>query len=146
MRVKPFLTGAQWEKIKPLLPEFSGMGRKPIDNRLVLEGILRMLRTGARWRDIPKPYPSGTTCWRRFSQWEEEGVWEKAWRAFLAELDAKKAVDWSEAFIDGSFAPAKKGATAPEKPSVARVQSGWWWWTAKVFLSEAKLPARLPGR
>jgi hypothetical protein len=59
---------------------------------------------------------------------------------FLSLLDEKGLLDWQEAFIDGSFAPAKKGALASAKPKKAKVQSGWWWSTAKVFLLEAPLP------
>jgi len=85
-------------------------GRKLIENRRVLEGILWMLWTGAPWKELPKRYSSGSACWRRLKQWEDQGVWLEAWRAFLAELDAEGQLDWSECFADGSFAPAKEGA------------------------------------
>src|SRR5262245_30888745 len=39
----------------------------------------------------------------------EKGVWERIWRAALATLDGRGELDWSMAFLDGSFAPAKKG-------------------------------------
>jgi len=83
---------------------------KLIANRVVFEGILRVLWTGAPWKEGPKEYSSGSTCWRRLKQWEEQGFWLKAWRCFLGELDAQDQLDWSECFADGSFAPAKKGA------------------------------------
>jgi len=134
---KPFLTDEQWKKIEPLLPQSSGRGRPWADNRRVLEGILWVLKTGARWRDLPPEYPSPSTCWRRLQLWEEQDVWLDVWRQFLAELDARGQLDWSESFVDGSFAPAKKGATASAKPSEARARSGWWWSTAKVFLWES---------
>jgi hypothetical protein len=44
------------------------------------------------------------------SLWEKQGVWLDVWRKFLSMLDEKGALDWQEVFIDGSFAPAKKGA------------------------------------
>ena len=133
------LTDAQWEKIEPLLPKPKRSpkgGRKPVDNRRVLEGILWVLRTGARWKDLPAEFPSPSTCWRRLRDWEEQDVWLTIWRAFLGELDQKGQLDWSEAFADGSFAPAKKGATASARPNAARARSGWWWSTARVFLWE----------
>ena len=139
------LTDQQWARIEPLLPQpkASRRGGRPfIDNRAVLEGILWVLRTGAPWADLPKRYPSPSTCWRRLRQWEEEDIWLDAWRAFLAELDAKGQLDWSEAFVDGSFAPAKKGASVSARPRGGRAQSGWWWSTAKVFLWEATLTVR----
>jgi transposase len=134
---KPFLSDEQWAKIEPLLPKVRSRGRPWAENRRVLEGILWVLKTGARWRDLPKEYPSASTCWRRLRQWEEQDVWLKIWRQFLSELDQQGRLDWSESFLDGSFAPAKKGATASEKPSAAKARSGWWWSTAKVFLWEA---------
>ena len=134
---KPFLSDEQWKKIAPLLPHSAGRGRPWAENRRVLEGILWVLKTGARWRDLPPEYPSPSTCWRRLQLWEHQGVWLNVWRQFLAELDARGQLDWSESFVDGSFAPAKKGAPALEKPSGARARSGWWWSTAKVFLWEA---------
>ena len=132
-----FLREDQWQRIEPLLPKLPSKGRPWADNRLVLEGILWVLKTGARWRDLPKEYPSASTCWRRLRLWEEQGVWLKIWRAFLGQLDERGRLDWSESFLDGSFAPAKKGAPALAKPSAARARSGWWWSTARVFLWEA---------
>jgi transposase len=134
------LTDAQWEKIRPLLPRVrkSGRGgRPPANNRKVLEGILWILRSGARWQDLPDEFPSPSTCWRRLRDWEEQGVWLTIWRAFLAELNEREQLNWSESFLDGSFAPAKKGAPKSGKPSGARARSGWWWSTARVFLWES---------
>lgn len=138
--VKPELTDRQWGRIKPLLPRAKRSrkgGRPPADDRACTEGILWVLRSGARWKDLPKEYPSPSTCWRRLRDWEAAGIWLKIWRAFLAELDAAGQLDWSETFTDGSFAPAEKGARASEHPNAARVRSGWWWSTAKVFLLES---------
>jgi transposase len=134
---KAFLSDEQWAKLEPLLPKERSRGRPWADNRRVLEGLLWLLKTGARWRDLPGEYPSGSTCWRRLRQWEEQDVWLKVWRRFLSELDEQGRLDWSESFLDGSFAPAKKGAPASAKPSAAKARSGWWWSTAKVFLWEA---------
>ncbi len=132
-RSGPLLTEVQWKKIAPLLPKprkHRKGGRPWIDNRRVLEGILWILRSGARWQDLPEEYPHPSTCWRRLRDWEEQGVWMKVWRAFLSELNERQQLKWSESFLDGSFAPAKKGAAESEKPSGARGRSGWWWSTA----------------
>jgi transposase len=141
------LTDEQWEKIEPLLPKFRRSpkgGPRPVDSREVFEGILWVLRSGARWKDLPKEYPSASTCWRRLRDWEEQGVWERVWRVFVGLLDAQGLLDWEETFADGSFAPAKRGVPASARPNVEKVRSGWWWWTAKAFLSEAawRLPRR----
>lgn len=142
------LTDKQWKKIEALLPKpkKSKRGGRPwADNHKVFEGILWVLHTGAPWADLLRRYPSPSTCWRRLKIWEEQDIWLNAWRAFLAELDEKGQLDWSETFVDGSFAPAKKGANASETPKRAKVRSGWWWSTAKVFLWETtwtRRPAR----
>jgi len=111
------LTEAQWKKIAPLLPrppKHRKGGRPWIDNRRVLEGILWILRSGARWQDLPEKYPHPSTCWRRLRDWDEQGVWLNIWRAFLSELNECQQLQWSESFLDGSFAPAKKGAAVSE--------------------------------
>ncbi len=139
------LTDAQWEKIRPLLPKQPKRprgGRPRADDRKVLEGILWILRSGARWQDLPEEFPHPSTCWRRLRDWEEQEVWLEIWRAFLSELNERRQLDWSESFLDGSFAPAKKGAAESEKPSGARGRSGWWWSTARVFLWETTFTLR----
>jgi transposase len=70
---------------------------------------LYILITGCRWQDLPREYGAPTTVWRRLKRRGEEGVWERLWRAALAGLDQQGKLDWSMAFLDGSFAPAKKG-------------------------------------
>lgn len=143
------LSDEQWTLIEPLLPPPKGgkdkRGRPPAPNRGCFEGILWILQTGAAWRFLPEEFPSPSTCWRRLQQWEEKGVWLKAWRTLLGALDQEGLLKWDEAFLDGSFAPAKKGALQSVKPSVARAQSGWYWSTVKVFRWEFgwKVPLRM---
>jgi transposase len=70
-RHEVFVTDEQWEKIKPFIPtrqRSSKGGRTPADDRACLEGILWVLRSGARWRDLPERYPSPSTCWRRLAE------------------------------------------------------------------------------
>jgi transposase len=72
------LTDAQWEKIRPLLPKRRKSrrgGRPAVNDRKVLEGILWILRSGARWQDLPEEFPSPATCWRRLRDWEQQGIW-----------------------------------------------------------------------
>src|SRR5512144_3256173 len=124
------LTDAQWALVEPHLPKrmpSAKGGRPPADDRACFEGVLWILRTGARWKDLPKEYPSPATCWRR-----------------LAQLDHQGQLDWSEAFMDGTFAPAKKGGLASERHAKARGQSAWYWSTARVFLSECTFQLRPP--
>ena len=135
-----FVTDAQWEKIKPFLPKrrpSARGGRPPADDRACLEGILWVLRSGARWRDLPERYPSPSTCWRRLVEWEVADVLIKVWHSFLDTLDEQGLLDWDEVFVDASFSPAKKGATESAKRSGEKVQSGWWWQMVREFHSHA---------
>ena len=137
MARRKFLTDAMWEKLEPLLPRLpkgKKGGRPWADNRRCLEGILWILKTGASWHDLPEEYPSPSTCWRRMYAWAEAGLWEEIWQEILGELDAKGRLEWEEAFADGSFASAKKGAPEWEKPSGARARSGWLWSTVRGYL------------
>lgn len=133
---RPELNDEQWELLSMVLPEPTASphgGPKPVANRAVVEGILWVLRNGARWQALPPGYPSPSTCWRRLAAWEEQGVWLEAWRIFLDSLHEQGRLEWEECFADGSFAPAKKGATASAQPSAAKVRSGWWWSMVKAF-------------
>src|SRR2546423_759269 len=103
------LSDEQWSLIAPHLPAPNRKGRPRSDDRQTLEGILYVLRTGCRWCDVPREYGSATTIWRRLRQWEAQGVWERVWRAGLSSLGAHGKLEWAQAFLDGSFVPAKKG-------------------------------------
>lgn len=137
------MTDAQWAVVEPLLPALeasTGGGPKPVPNRPCFEGILWVLRSGARWKDMPKHFPSASTCWRRLQMWEDAEALLDAWRALLGTLDAAGQLKWHECFADGTFSPAKKGAKTWEKPNAERVQSLWWWRMARVCLWEFNLP------
>ena len=139
------LTDAQWERIAPLLPRRKRSprgGRPRAGDRACLEGILWVLRTGARWRDLPEAYPSPATCWRRLGEWEALDLWRAIWRRFLGELDQRGLLDWEECFVDGTFAPAKKGDSPSARHARVRGRSSWYWSSARVYLSEFawKLP------
>ena len=112
-----------------------------------MTGILFVLKTGIPWEDLPTEMNCGCgmSCWRRLRDWEERGIGLNIWRSFLSELNERQQLKWSESFLDGSFAPAKKGALRSVKPSVARAQSGWYWSTVKVFRWEFgwKVPLRM---
>jgi transposase len=107
------LTDEQWLLIGPFLPQLTrrkdGRGRPWRENRAVLNGILWILRTGAPWADLPDRYPSYQTCHRRFQHWVWCGVLKDILSVLAEALHDEGYVDLREAFIDGSFAPAKKG-------------------------------------
>ena len=123
---RPFLNDSQWNLIADLFPEHvmtSAGGRPPVPPRPCLEGILWILKSGARWQDLPERYPSPTTCWRRLVLWTESGIFLQAWARLLGKLDLLRGIDWAEAIADGTFSPAKKGAPRWARQKRARARS-----------------------
>jgi Putative transposase of IS4/5 family (DUF4096) len=116
----------QWELIGPLLPKPKGRGRPRAEDRRTLNGILWVLRSGARWKDLPPKYGSRSTCHRRLKEGQEQGVWEDIRLKFLSTLDSQGKLDWSQAFLDGSFVPAKKGARILPTAGKAKVAPSTW--------------------
>ena len=124
------LTDEQWAILEPLIPKTErradGKGRPEThSDRAVLNGVLWVLRTGAAWGDLPDRFPSGSTCFRRFSRWVKAGVLRKLLEALAQDLEKRGGLDLSECFIDGTFTVAKKGGSKSERPSGARVRSSW---------------------
>ncbi len=110
------LADEQWNFIAPFLPELArrkdGRGRPWRENHAVFNGILWILRTGAPWADLPDRYPSYQTCHRRFQQWVRSGVLRSILEVLAQALLDEGYLDLREAFIDGSFAPAKQGGAS----------------------------------
>jgi len=136
----PQLSDEQWSLISDLfpMPQPDARGGRPlVDSRQCLEGILWVLRSGARWKDLPHSFPSYVTCWRRFAEWSLSGVWDQAWERLLQQLDEQGQIDWNEGFADGTFAAAKKGAIALVPPRQAKAASSWSWSMGTVCLSQS---------
>ena len=129
----------QWALVEPLLPKpprrADGRGRPRCEERAVLNGILWILRSGARWKDLPARFPSYQTCHRRFQHWVRDGTLGRVLQALADDLQERGGLDLRECFIDGTFIVAKKGGAPWAKPSGARVRSSWQWQTALVFHS-----------
>lgn len=113
------LSNEQWAVLEKLLPKPKRMGRPRADDRKTLNGILFVLKTGCAWADMPRSYGSYVTCWRRLQQWTADGTWERIWQALLKQLDGAGKIAWAQAFLDGSFVPAKKGAMRAEGDGAA---------------------------
>jgi transposase len=113
------LTDAQWASLAPYfaspLPRPEGRGRPWKDARQVLNGVLFILRTGCAWADLPRSYPPRSTCHDRFQTWIESGVFAAALNELASNLEANGWIDLRECFIDGTFAPAKRGGAGVGK-------------------------------
>ena len=119
------LEDTDWERIEAIFPvkEVGPQGGRPrAANRRVFEGLIWFCRAGCPWEQMPKNFPSWSTCRRRLIEWEEQGIFDAAQQHLLALLDEQGKLRLEETFLDGTFIPAKKGAIVPEKPRLAKVR------------------------
>jgi len=144
------LTNEQWKRIEPIIvsstPSKDPRGRPARDPRDVLNGILWIMRTGAPWKDLPQRYPPYQTCHRRFQQWVRQGIFRRIAQELVEDLNERGKIDIREAFIDGSFAPAKKGVLLSARQNAAKAPRSWQLQTLLVFLSPLTWKALRPTR
>jgi transposase len=138
------LTDAQWAVLEPTFrprrrPD--PRGRPWADARAVLNGVLWVLRTGAPWHDLPRRYPPYQTCHRRFQQWQRSGRLDRLLQRLAEDLRDRGKIDLSEAFVDATFASAKKGALRSVQLAAAKAPKSWRSSTVMVFLSPCTWPA-----
>ncbi len=122
------LTDEQWALIASLFEktdEIPTRGRPPRSAREVMNGVLWILRSGARWQDLPDRFPPYQTCHRRFQEWVKDGRLRRVLETLAQDLFERGKLDLSETFIDGTFVSAKKGASKWERPSGAKARSSW---------------------
>ncbi|MDP4228164.1 MAG: transposase [Bacteroidota bacterium] len=103
------LNNAQWDHIRSHLPPQPSVGRKRVNDRQTINGILYVLVTGCQWRDMPKQYGSYVTAWRRLKRWSEEGVWDTIFDSLKVSSYQKEKLSLGIVAIDSSFVEAKKG-------------------------------------
>jgi transposase len=109
------LKDEQWERVAPLLPGKAGdPGRTGSDNRLFLEAVLWMVRTGAPWRDLPKAFGFWNSVFRRFRRWVQAGVFEYLFQALSGDPDFEYAL------IDGTIIRVHQHGTGAKGGLVVR--------------------------
>lgn len=129
--MKTLVCDELWQRVQPLLPtppqrRFRFPGRKPLDYRKILTGILFVLKTGIAWDDLPTELGlgCGKTCRHYLQQWYQAGVWLKLHALLLAELNGADQIDWERALIDASFAKAPEGGEDTGPNPTDRSKSG----------------------
>lgn len=113
---KPLVSAALWQRIEPRLPppkprRFRFPGRKPLDHRKVLTGILLVLKTGIPWEDLPPEMGCGCgmSCLNYRKAWRRAGIWDSLHQILLQELEDAERIDWSRGAVDATFARALGG-------------------------------------
>lgn len=82
------LTDEQWRRIEHMLPgKLGDPGRTGADNRLFVHAVLWVLRSGARWSDLPERYGKWKTVHKRFTRWAKAGVWERVFESLTGDPD-----------------------------------------------------------
>lgn len=98
------LSDEQFDRIAALLPgKITDPGRTAANNRLFLDAVLWILRTGAPWRDLPARFGPWNSVFQRFYRWARKGVW-------AAVFEALQEPDWEWLMIDASVIRAHQHA------------------------------------
>lgn len=115
MRPKRYeLDDEQWARIADLLPgKKSDPGRTAGDNRLFVNGVLWVLRSGAHWHDLPERYGKWKTVHKRFTRWAKAGVWEHVFEKLKA--DPKNEYVMLDATLVRAHQQAATGKGAAKK-------------------------------
>ena len=108
------LSDDQWRRMAPhIIGDERSRGTSGRDNRLFVEAVLWIVRTGAPWRDLPEAFGPWNSAFRRFSRWSAKGVW---WRLFEALSDDG---DFEYLIVDSTIVRAHQHAAGAAKRGLA---------------------------
>ena len=103
-----------WAKIEPIPAEHDPpkrVGRKRIDQRRALDGIIYRMRSGVQWNQLPKEFGDDSSVHRTFQRWVELGVFDRIWAALLEECEELGGVNWEWQAADAAMGKARLGGT-----------------------------------
>ena len=107
---RKILRDDQWQRIEPLLPgKATDRGVTAKDNRLFVEAVLWILRTGSPWRDLPPELGNWHNTYTRFSRWGEKGVWQRVVDALSGDADLQALL------LDSTIVRAHQHAAGAQK-------------------------------
>ena len=108
----------QWERIAPLLPgKASDCGVTAKDNRLFLEAVIWIARTGAPWRDLPRCYGNWHRVYVRYNRWSDKGVWQRIFETVADDPDLEHLM------VDGSIVRVHQHGAAQKKPKQSKLKA-----------------------
>jgi transposase len=124
-----------FKKILPKEKPSKTVGRPVIPYRKVLDGILYVLRTeGCQWKKLPKESGSGSTCHRRFQEWNKLDVFKKTWARLLKVYDKEMGIDWTWQSLDSISVKSPLGGKTGNNPTDDRSKQG----TKRHILTDKK--------
>lgn len=122
---------------------------KAKDNRLFINAVFWILRTGAPWRDLPKDYGDWKNTHRRFCRWRDAGIWEELLEQLVTEPDYEwLMIDASHIKVHPHAAGAKGGNQDMGRTKGGSIRSYTWPWMRMVCRSECllrRVPMRIAG-
>jgi transposase len=104
-----WLSDAAWAVLEPHLP-YGWSGKPRVDDRRVISGILHVLKTGCRWRDVPAAYGPPTTIYNRYNRWTKRRIWQR----IFARIAAARMVP-DELSLDSSHVKAHRSASGSKR-------------------------------
>lgn len=121
------LTDEQWVVIEPLLPPQPKTGRRREHDRQVLNSLVYRLKTGVRYKDIPRTpdYAAKSTVYHWLKRWTEKGVFECIWQSLLSLLEVEGKLNLDSGSVDGSFVAAKRGEPESAAAKKAKAVPSW---------------------
>jgi len=123
MRRRHELSDREWARLEPLVPPRKA-GRRRVDDRRIINGILWKLASGAPWRDLPEWYGPWQTVYTRFRRWTRAGVWDRILAAVQQQADAAGQLDGVVHFVDGTVIRAHQHAAGAKGGIQRRRHSG----------------------
>ena len=123
-RTDPVITDEVWDLVEPLIPQKARRrrypGRKPLDDRAVLTGILVVLARGIGFERLPKELElgSGMTCWRRLRDWQQAGAWPQIAAELARALPDGARIDFNRVAAQ----PGDPEAPVTRRPAAAKAK------------------------
>ena len=114
------LPDSQWALVADLFPPNGQRGGQWKDHRLIISGVLWILRTGAPWRDLPERFGPWQTVYDRFQRWRSEGLFDRVLERLQIRLNAEGKIDWDLWCVDGSAIRASRAAAGGGKKGAAK--------------------------
>jgi transposase len=108
--IRLVLSDGQWERIAPhIIGDERTRGSSGRDNRLFVEAVLWLVRTGVPWRDLPEDFGPWNSVFRRFSRWSRKGVWMRIFEAMSEDPDFEYLI------VDSTIVRAHQHASGAKK-------------------------------
>ena len=108
-----WLSDEAWKTLEPHLPH-GKPGKPRVDDRTVISGILHVLKTGCRWRDVPPAYGPPTTIYNRYNRWSQRRIWQRIFEKMAAAgpVPDELSIDSSHVKAHRSAAGSKRGSSS----------------------------------